>query len=43
MQQEYTYLFNGITDIIEALKNLQIQAEEIYLERLEREDHERAN
>lgn len=34
----YHYLFNGITDIIEELKDLQINAEEIYLESCEEED-----
>ena len=33
MTAEYTYLFNAITDIIERLKEIQEQAEEIYLER----------
>ncbi len=34
----YHYLFNGITDIIEDLKDLQINAEEIYLSSCEEED-----
>lgn len=34
----YHYLFNGITDIIEELKDLQINAEEIYLQSCEEED-----
>ena len=33
MTEEYTYLFNAITDIIEQLKQVQRQAEEIYMER----------
>ena len=38
MQSEYTVLFNGITDIIAALQELQLKAEEAYLNRLEEED-----
>ncbi|MBO5715568.1 MAG: hypothetical protein J6S23_04140 [Clostridia bacterium] len=41
MQNEYTVLFNGITNIIAALKYLQFQAEEAYIERLEREEQDR--
>lgn len=33
MTKEYTYLFNAVTDIIERLKEIQKQAEELYLER----------
>ena len=41
MQNEYTVLFNGITNIIAALKYLQFQAEEAYIERLEIEEQDR--
>ena len=40
VQSEYTVLFNGITNIIAALKYLQFQAEEAYIERLEREEQD---
>ena len=40
MQNEYTVLFNGITDIIAALQELQFKAEQAYLDRLEREEQD---
>ena len=40
MTQEYKLLFNGITQIIAELQNLQCAAEEAYLSRLEKEDEE---